>query len=585
MHGLLEVTEETGEETCPLRHLADEGCYQDLDGYHHMFRGDAPPGPQNDLGSLDYTDPDSTPHVLFRLAKVIGQNFVDINATDAIDNRKTDDSQGIPAGYSYLLQLACHDLVHTNVAIPTVKSGGPSVRNLRSTALNLETLYGGGPGACPFAFERSRSPNQLRRKLKLRRPSDDPQYGPKRCLEIVSSGGTEPGGPGETSDVMIADPRNDVIPMLSQMTALFHGFHNVMVCRLKTIYPSGSVGALQGDHVGDIGICARAVTAYIYRRIVRQDLLKRLLDPEVYEAYASGAEFIDTIGQSGSVPVEFALATSRIGHAMVRPKYTLNQTEEGRGRRSYDLARLQNHSLGFSPKGLEPIQSRHLIDWHLFFGRAREADPDYNWSIRIGPHTITFFRKGKHFKSPYAKPPFNDDGGLPFRDLLRGPGSKMRSATDLIRDMKQQPNIDPRLLRVLSGITLGWAEDVMRTTLTRMLDRLPQSERPGLSDADIRKLVAHPPLFLFALAEAWIEGKQGAHLGPLTSIIFAEVFFRALDRSSPDLDADMREWEEKSKTWTEQIFGSLSAAPNTMQELLDVMETFCPNALRSPSSY
>jgi hypothetical protein len=56
----------------------------------------------------------------------------------------------IPSGYTYLLQLVAHDLVHTSVPISIIDDTSGGTRNDRFGRLRLDTIYGGGPDICPL---------------------------------------------------------------------------------------------------------------------------------------------------------------------------------------------------------------------------------------------------------------------------------------------------------------------------------------------------------------------------------------------------------------------------------------------------
>lgn len=582
LHGQLDMTADGVPDRCPFSQMIDGARGANLDGYHHMIprarKRTAPP-----LGPYDKADHDGTQQVLFRLSRLMGFTIVNETNFHDFENRRTGNCKGIPAGYTYLLQLACHDLVHTSVPIPDPNHITQPIKNLRATGLNLETIFGDGPGACPFAYVRKNKPNQMRWKLKLDRPSDDPVTGPKRLLEISQSGA--PGATIEetTFDVMIADSRNDVFPVLSQLTALFHAFHNVVVDRLFQKYPGGFVAGEHGENIPDIGICARVVTAHVFREIIKRDLLRRLLDRAVYTAYLDGAR-IDGFGHNaGSVPVEFALAVSRVGHAMVRPNYALNQKHLKDHLLSYELAHNQNHSVGFSPAGMTPNRSRFLVDWKLYFGEELEDNPRYNWSKRIGPHVAGFFLKGKHFKSPYTKPPYSDKAGLLFRDLLRAASAEVCSATDLIRHLKKQHVKHASLKKIIAKIDDAWVNQIAEENLNDLLAK-PAYEFAEFefSKADINKVCAHPPLLFFALAEARSEGQNnGQRLGPLTSILFAEVFFRALDQSPAIGSCDAEDAKEQTINWAAEVFGRRSAIPKSMPALLETVAKYDLQALQT----
>jgi len=126
----------------------------DRDGYHH-FLGIPTEGAFSGYGSRSKSDPNGTLQILFRLARVISLRRLKKDNVSVWENSARPGKKGgIPAGYTYLLQLAAHDLVHTSTPIVGLSGADRPVRNLRRIGLDLETLFGGGPTVCPFAYER-----------------------------------------------------------------------------------------------------------------------------------------------------------------------------------------------------------------------------------------------------------------------------------------------------------------------------------------------------------------------------------------------------------------------------------------------
>jgi hypothetical protein len=59
----------------------------------------------------------------------------------------------IPSGYTYFLQLLAHDLVNSSLFLSRNQGNLLGLGNIRRMPLRLETIYGGGPNQCPFAYE------------------------------------------------------------------------------------------------------------------------------------------------------------------------------------------------------------------------------------------------------------------------------------------------------------------------------------------------------------------------------------------------------------------------------------------------
>ena len=80
-----------------------------------------------------------------------------------------DDNPRIPSGYTYLLQLVAHDAVQTSVPFWAAAAHGLVSRNLRSSPLVLDTLYGGGPSVSPIAYHAAGYSAADRTKLRVGR--------------------------------------------------------------------------------------------------------------------------------------------------------------------------------------------------------------------------------------------------------------------------------------------------------------------------------------------------------------------------------------------------------------------------------
>src|SRR5260370_708448 len=118
------------------------------------------------------------------------------------------------------------------------------------------------------------------------------------------------------SDVLIADARNDDNLILAQLTVIFHLLHNTVYGRLREM----------DWHASDTRIfsVARKIVTRIYREIVLEDLLEKLLLPPVYNKYKSEGENAITDKGDARMPLEVSHAAARLGHFMVLSQYKIN---------------------------------------------------------------------------------------------------------------------------------------------------------------------------------------------------------------------------------------------------------------------
>ena len=466
------------------------------------------------------------------------------------------ENPNLPSGYTYLLQLVAHDLVASTVSL-SIDVERAEVENTRDDALMLETVYGDGPELTPKPYELSREalkgrglvPRTRLRTGPLRPKIAGATHCPHRDLgRGTGTAGVESGNrpinmveddARDTdrsklwlTETMVADTRNDSHALLSQFTLLFHILHNTLVDKLETRVTRKTGEWSEQEYAWRTFVCARTAVTLIYRRIIRNDLMRRLLHPDIFEAYTKNwrLEKPEAVGEG--IPIEFSHGAFRFGHAMVRDEYRVNDPKK---------SLLMDFGLQQSPRlpYKLPVNAEWLVDWRLFF----EIDPAVvpNYSRRLGPH--------------YARPLLADlvftpesGRGLPFLDNLSASYAGLWSVPSLIARIKEvlskQPNSS------LADIFITY--DLWRAPFSGWL-----GESDGLiplSDDDKTRLATDPPLSSFVLFEAGHSVRPGgperngggARLGALGSLIVAETIYGALDRNKvmfdggPSLAASLR---------------------------------------------
>lgn len=282
------------------------------------------------------------------------------------------DSQ-VPAIYTYFGQFVDHDITFDPTPL-SVTVGAPDLgRNARDPQLSLDSLYGAGPAAAPYLYDRD-IPGALALGSTSGGAAED-------LLRVTPSG-----------LAVIGDPRNDENLIVAQMHLAFQKAHNRI---LKAIAASSGSTAQPPFEL------ARQSLVWHYQWIVLNDFLPRIADDAVLNRVRLvGPAFFNV--DDPSMPVEFSVAAYRFGHSMVRSLYNYNGSFEGA-----TLAQLFEFT-GGGPAGLTPIPDIWIIDWSRF-----TAPSPLNFARRLDPYVVTPLT---------SLPPFPDGSSpnLAVRNLLRG---------------------------------------------------------------------------------------------------------------------------------------------------------------------
>lgn len=469
-------------------------------------------------------------------------------------------SQGdLPAGYTYLAQFVIHDLVNTASFRTTLDRNLPRRQfgNIQSAALDLASLYGGGPAGSPAFFEPTDA-TEHRARFRLgwmRDSSGDPALRghPTRQEDVPRLPlGPELGAtPGDTRfDPLLADTRNADNLIVSQLVVLLMKTHN-------RLYDAAQDHAASGQAHNRLFArpfeAARCMLTAIYRQILRGDFLPRLLQPAALARLATPAA-------AGPVGLEAALAVLRFGHAMVQPVYDFSAVHSGSGPSGpARLERLMDF-FGLHPTRDLPADDTWVIDWSLFFDplTGQAANPRMNRARPLGPTIAEPLRR--HAATRVA-PPADLPGlaghrlGLGWRTMAKGLMARLPTGQALARHLVQAGKIAPT--EVLPQAAL---DHILRTGRTAGCI----GER-CVTEADIGFLSQRTPLFFYILAEARHFG-AGQRLGPVGGLVVAETFAAAL--ADPGFGGEASLDDAATLLWRE-LYPSGPGMPATMPELVD----------------
>jgi Animal haem peroxidase len=219
------------------------------------------------------------------------------------------DAEGA-SGWPLFGQFVAHDITADRSPL-ALRADPEGVRNFHAPRANLEPLYGDGPAGAPYLYRRDDPA-----KLLLGRAGDHP-----RNSEGVA---------------LIGDPRNDVHLFVARLHTAFARAHNGIVDRLRE---DGVAESLLFQE-------ARRATTWHYQWILLEDYL-----PRIAPAATTERRFYRPEG-SLTIPLEFADAAFRYGHAQIRHTYRLVEAGEQRT--------LFPDLLGFRPAEDE-------LDWAALF--------------------------------------------------------------------------------------------------------------------------------------------------------------------------------------------------------------------------
>jgi hypothetical protein len=267
--------------------------------------------------------------------------------TEPANSAANRDNPNQTAGVTFFGQFLDHDFtfdLNSRLGVPAVPEESP---NERTPALDLDSVYGGGPARSPELHER----RNRRVGARLR----------------IENGGLFEDLPRTRNNVaIVGDPRNDENLIISGFQAAMIRFHNNVVDLLAA--------RNRRDEPDEIYRRARRIVTWHYQWIVVNEFLPLLIGRErVDRLLASRAGVFPT--RVPFIPVEFQGAAYRMGHSMVRPSYRANFN----GIRGADPTAAGAPFFGmiFDPAGegqADPVDlrggaraPRRFIGWQTFF--------------------------------------------------------------------------------------------------------------------------------------------------------------------------------------------------------------------------
>jgi Animal haem peroxidase len=237
------------------------------------------------------------------------------NPTAASPYGTNPDNPTMTAGSTFVGQFIDHDLTFDQTSRLGVPQNPLISPNTRTPALDLDSVFGGGPGRRPDLYV----------------PNPDGTAGP--ALKIGTGGVHEdvprvPNGDG-TYTALLGDPRNDENVMVAGLHAGHILFYNRVLSELGTlslrIFPTARSADLSSSYTQFL--IAREITLWHYQWLLVNEHLPQIAGQDVVsDVLARGNQFYRPPPGDAFLPIEFGAAAYRFGHSMVRPSYRANFT-------------------------------------------------------------------------------------------------------------------------------------------------------------------------------------------------------------------------------------------------------------------
>jgi Animal haem peroxidase len=247
--------------------------------------------------------------------RLIVDPAVNGNPRSAGDYGTNPDNPTMTAGSTFVGQFIDHDITFDQSSQLGVPQDPLISPNTRTPTLDLDSVFGGGPGVRPDLYV----------------PNPDGSVGPK--LKIGSGGVHEDvpriaNGDG-TYRAFLGDPRNDESVLIAGLHCAHILFYNRTVDALQQLdlrqFPAASAGAVANPYVAFL--VARQVVLWHYQWLLVNEHLPQVVGQAMLDdVLRRGNRFYRPPARDAFIPVEFSAAAYRFGHSMVRPSYRANFT-------------------------------------------------------------------------------------------------------------------------------------------------------------------------------------------------------------------------------------------------------------------
>jgi hypothetical protein len=349
------------------------------------------------------------------------------------------EESAIPALYTYFGQFVDHDITFDPMTTLIQHSDPDGLTDFRTPALDLDNVYGRGPGDQPYIYDNG-GPKFLLGKPLANGAPDLPRNLPRN---------------NDPARALIGDPRNDENSIVSQFQCLMLRFHNRVVDEVL----DNNGNALSFSEL-------QRVVRWHYQWVILHDFLPKIVSKPVLDALQTNGKYDQSKlkffhwKNEPFMPVEFSVAAYRLGHSMIRPGYRLNDDDTT----LLPIFPIQPNTISDIPAGLSPgltgfqaMAQNRGIDWARFIDLDGNVRPNGGDPDSINPPDAEMkarlqfaYRIDTSLVTPLSVLPSEIAGdpppSLPQRNLIRAFELGLPTGQDVARAMQVAPLDDSKII-------------------------------------------------------------------------------------------------------------------------------------------
>jgi len=332
------------------------------------------------------------------------QQIADLAQTMLDPNNDSENNEAVTSGFTYFGQFLDHDMTLDTSPPPKDFVDPTTLTNSRTFALDLDSVYGGGPTVNPELYEADKKHFKVQ-KANLNGVRDLPRRA--------------------DGSAILVEKRNDENQVLSQIHVTFLMAHNRLI------------------DSGMSFVNARATLRKAYQQAVYNDFLPEILSP------VNPTKVKQLEPKKKGTPVEFAVSAYRFGHTQVRLAYRLNGNNNCQNLQVFSLT-----APDASLMGGRPLQAGRQIDFGMFFTDFPQPEGCAGVQPRNLSREIDPLISASLFRLPIPGAEASGSNVLAFRNMSRAHFYKLPSGQAVAKQMGL-PVITPQTLDLGPGFEKG----------------------------------------------------------------------------------------------------------------------------------